>query len=436
MARIAAAIVLLVAFGLVAQVRGEDSDDLVKENQELKVRVKALEDELKKTKEQPVLHDEKKEGKHDHKHDDKDSDHKHDEHKCGGDHKGHKHGCGEHPKDRFDFFRPFHSHCDHEHDGDDEHEDGHEHGDADGHKHEHGAGHEHSNGHKDCFDDNHGNGHGNGHDHEGHDRHESVAGYPFFHPLITDHAFIERKVEFQFFTTRNLDQGRFDETGFNAELFWALNNRIAFVAEVPLIYRNAKRSSFLESGLLEEGTIVEGTGPETVSGGDATGIGDLEVGLRFVAFNSRSSLFTVGLNVLTPTGNQKLGLGEGHTALEPVILNLFDFGQGTVIQTEFGIEVPVDKNDPGAQFIYNVAIGQTFLRTANARFFQYLTPFVEFNGVTFLNGDQLHQTNFAVTPGLHWEKSDKHHFAFGGSIPVVGPRPYDCQILAQYIRHF
>ena len=292
--------------------------------------------------------------------------HAHDHSTEGGAHSC-PHDC--YPEDQFDFFRPFESHG--------------------GGEHEHGQGHS-----------------------LGHDRHESVDGYPFMHALRTEHAFIERKVELQFADSWGADGGEVDETELEMELFWAINNRMAVVVEAPIIFLDPE------------------TGPKE------SGVGDLEVGFRFVAFNAEYTLLTFGLNVVAPTGDDERDLGAGHAALEPVALGLFDLGCGTTLQTEVGFELPVDVDEPENEFIYNVALGHTFLGTECNSFFRWVTPFIEFNGTSALNGDDSGHTVIDVTPGVSWQFSRKSEVAVGYSRPITGDRNFDDQFRIAYYRHF
>jgi hypothetical protein len=245
-----------------------------------------------------------------------------------------------------------------------------------------------------------------------HHRHETRDGFPILELLKTDHAFLERKVRLDFVSTRGCDNGTADETEFNTEFFWALNNRIAVVVESPLIFRR----------------------PDDAP--RATGVGDTEFGLRFVAFNGETSILTFGLNVSTPTGNDRVGLGAGYTVLEPVALWWYDLGHGNALQSELAIETPLGGSETQSEFRYNVGVSHTIRATEGLRFFHWLTPLVEVNGLTTLNGDACGQTTVDLTPGLRWTVSDGIHAAVGWSFPITGTRDYDSQLIATSCIHF
>jgi hypothetical protein len=243
-------------------------------------------------------------------------------------------------------------------------------------------------------------------------RHETRDGYPILEVLKTDHAFLERKVRMDVTSTQGKDDGSVEETEFNGELFWALGNRLAVVVESPLIARNPADAR------------------------STTGVGDSEFGMRFVAFNGETSILTFGLNVLTPTGDSDRELGEGHTALEPVALLWHDLGGGNAFQGELAVESPMGVAESEAEFRYNFALSHTLRSTEHLCFFHWLTPFVELNGQTMLNGDSSGRTVVNLTPGLRWAVNEENHAALGFSVPLSGVREYDSQLILSWCHHF
>ena len=314
-----------------------------------------------------------------------DHDHAHD----GKDNHGHKKS-----EDRFDSFRPFKS--DHDREG------------GDGHAHD-GADQAHND-----------SGHSHG---AGHDRHESIDGFHFFHPLRTEHAFIERVTVFGLNYTKNAvsDGGRRDERNISYELFLPVNNRFAFVLEGD----------------------VKSLRPE--DGPTVTGHGDMTVDLRFVAYNGPRMMLTMGLGVDLPTGNANRGLGEGHFSLAPSLFNLIDFGRGWVLQSQFIVDVPVSvRADVANTFHYNFALGKTLMSTVQPhehggqapRGIHDVAPFIELNGSTILNGAVYGRTTLDITPGIFMVIGARNELNFGASFPITAPRSFDYQILLTWIRHF
>ncbi len=232
------------------------------------------------------------------------------------------------------------------------------------------------------------------------------------HMLRTEHAFIERKFELQYAHSYDADDGEVDEQELEFEFFWAFNNRMAVVFELPVIFLD----------------------PDDAS--QETGVGDLEIGFRFVTYNSRNALVTLGLNVVTPTGDDSRDLGSGHAAIEPVLLALYDFGGGTVMQSEFAWEIPLDVDEPENEFIFNIGLGHTLLSTSNWCYFRNVTPLIELNGVTSLNGDASGETVLDITPGVTWNFGRSSELGVSYSEPLTGDRAFDRQFRIGYFRHF
>lgn len=245
-----------------------------------------------------------------------------------------------------------------------------------------------------------------------HHRHETKDGYPILEVLKTDHAFLERKVRVDYVAAKGVDDGRTNESQFNGEFFWAINNRIAVVVESPLILRDPADAS------------------------STCGVGDTEFGFRFVAFDGETSILTFGLNIATPTGDDKRGLGEGHTSLEPVALLWHDLGCGNAFQGELALESPVGVPEAETVFRYNFALSHTLRSTEHLCFFHWLTPFLELDSRTHLNGDSSGRTHVDITPGLRWAINEGCHAAVGFSVPITGAREYDNQFIASWCHHF
>jgi hypothetical protein len=246
----------------------------------------------------------------------------------------------------------------------------------------------------------------------GHAGHTSIEGYPFVHGIRTEIDFIERALEFDLVRTKGADNGMVDEWEFEAELVWAINNRTIIIVGAPLISLDP---------------VVE---PNTA------GVGDMELGIQFLAFSGERDLLFFALNMSVPTGDPDRDLGAGHTVLEPTALWLHDFGGGTYFQSRFGWEVPISIENVGNDFRYDLGLYHTFVSTADWCAFRYLTPLIEVNGVTALNGTDSSQTVLDLTPGVRWVVRELDEVGVGWSFPVTGTENFDWQLLLSYRLHF
>jgi hypothetical protein len=304
---------------------------------------------------------------------------------------------------------------------------GHSHGAHGGHAHDdpfgihshlnggHGhAGHDHSGHGHPTFDkllpfENHNRGTFEPHGHAGH---TSVKGYPFVHGIRTEIDFVERALEYDLVRSNGVDDGAAGELEFESELVWAFNSRMIFIFGTPLVSR------------------------DPLVGSHTAGVGDLEVGFQFLAYGGERSLFFTALNVGVPTGDSDRDLGNGYTTLEPTALWLYDFHEGTYIQSRFGWEVPVSVTDVGSEFSYDLALFHTFLATKSWPVFRFFTPIVELNGLTQLNEDGYGQTVIDLTGGCRWLVRGADEIGVGVSYSISGAREFNDQAILSYRLHF
>jgi hypothetical protein len=292
-----------------------------------------------------------------------------------------------------------------------------------GHEHQEGFGSDsHRALHVTCMDDHwhegfdsirayesHGRGVSEAHGHSGH---TSIEGYPFVHGIRTEIDFIERALELDLVRTRGADHGAVDEWEFETELVWAMNSRAILILGVPLISL------------------------DPVMDRRTTGYGDMELGLQFLAFGGKRDLLFVALNMSVPTGDPDRDLGSGHSVLEPTALWLHDFGGGTYIQSRFGWELPISTKDIGNDFRYDIGLFHTYVCTEDWHALRYLTPIIEVNGVTALNGGDSSQTVVDFTSGVRWIVRELDEVGIGWSFPVTGTENFDWQLWLSYRLHF
>ena len=246
----------------------------------------------------------------------------------------------------------------------------------------------------------------------GHAGHTSIDGYPFLHGIRTEIDFIERALEFDLVRTKGADDGMVDEWEFEAELVWAINNRTIVIIGAPLI----------------------GLEPEMEP--STAGIGDMELGIQFLGFGGERDLLFFALFMGVPTGDPDRDLGAGHTVLEPTALWLHDFGCGYYFQSRFGFEIPVSVEEASNEFRYDLGLYHTMVGTADWCAFRYLTPLIELNGVSAVNGIDSGETTIDLTPGVRWIVREMDEAGVGWSFPVTGTENFDWQLLLSYRLHF
>jgi hypothetical protein len=298
----------------------------------------------------------------------------------------------------------------------DVHQHGHEHDEPAAHDHNGHAGHGHGGGRQD--QQSHGNGHGNGHGHADlercepfHHRHETSQGYMLLHMLKTEHAWLEREVVFDLGFANGADGGTVDETELEVEFEYAINSHVMLILGQPVIFLDPDEGEGLE------------------------GIGDLEAGFQYLAFDGERTIVSFGLNASLPTGDEDKGLGAGNVLLAPRGLLWHDFCNGTHLHAEAAFDVPVDVDQPENALVYNVALSHTIAASRCWDYMRHLTPLVEANCETMLNGPESGTTVVNLTPGVRWIVGKHHQAGFGYSFPVTGSQQFEGQWLFSFILH-
>ena len=100
------------------------------------------------------------------------------------------------------------------------------------------------------------------------------------------------------------------------------------------------------------------------------------------------------------------------------------------------MESPLGIRQGGSEFRYNFALTHTYPGTGSWKYFQWLTPTVELNGRTDLDGETSGRTVLNLMPGIIWMQGEKDQFGIGFAFPVTGARNFDSQILVSYIHSF
>lgn len=266
----------------------------------------------------------------------------------------------------------------------------------------------------DCGGGRHGNHpHGAGHDEHAHGPayHHSINGYPILHSSRMEFFFVERHIHLRLLDVRGADDGEADELEFEAEIVYALNDRWVVIATAPYACVNP------------------------INGPSTNGLSDMKFGVRLMGYNGRYDGVLFGLDITTPTGDPSRDLGGGNTVLAPSVNWVHDFGRGTYFTNILAWEMGVDVDAPANTIVNDFAILHTFLGTADARCFRYLTPSLELNTEATINGTDSGRTVVDLTLGLTWVAGRENEMAVGWSSPLTGDRNFNDLWLFNFIKH-
>lgn len=146
------------------------------------------------------------------------------------------------------------------------------------------------------------------------------------------------------------------------------------------------------------------------SGGDGTGIGDIEVEGKYVLGFDAARRFIVsgGLGATLPTGSKSKGLGSGTAAIEPFVAVGKAFGGGrTILQARLATGQPFDRAKADPDVAWAMALSRALGPPRNA-----WTPAVEWVGV--------HNTKTGGNESSLWIETSKPFNKLGHVIGSFG----------------
>ena len=208
-----------------------------------------------------------------------------------------------------------------------------------------------------------------------------------FVPLVTKEVMPETKMEFRLEHTR--EPGH--ETELESELAfqYALNHRFSLEIELPFVF------------LFPEDESNRG------------GVGDIALGLKYLFVNSEEKRFFLsgGLEVAFPTGSRRRELG-GVTEIEPFVAMAKSIGNLNILASvSYSQQLNRFGDEPRETVLnYNVAAGYIFA--------DRWAPFLEFNGVNQLRGEEV-GNRLLLTPGIWFEALEGLNISAGVQFPVT-----------------
>ena len=184
------------------------------------------------------------------------------------------------------------------------------------------------------------------------------------------------------------------------------------------------------------------------------GIADLSLVLKYAFINNRETqnVFSGGLVITVPTGDGFVidtgfddFLNPIQTTLHPALIQpwlgyIYNFARRSYLHGFSSIIVPFDSRVPTV-LCNDIGLGLWLYRNARDRFVQGIVPTVEFHVNTPLTncGSQFQPigmaNEFNITSGIY-AILPHSTFGFAMGVPVVGPRPYDFEVIASYTLRF
>ena len=154
-------------------------------------------------------------------------------------------------------------------------------------------------------------------------------------------------------------------------------------------------------------------------GGEWLGdVGDVALAVKRAMFHDgrRGTIFSVGSEIILPTGNREDGLGKGTAVIEPFA----SFGQilpaDGFLHLQAGLELPTDRQVAERELFWRAALGKTFTQ---GRFGRAWSPMVEIlGGRELVSGDT---PQWDVVPQMQVTLNTRQHVManVGVRLPVT-----------------
>lgn len=161
----------------------------------------------------------------------------------------------------------------------------------------------------------------------------------------------------------NLPRGLFTEKAFpeNEVLFFSSSRPGLTGLTENLVYERR----FGSRGTWEI-AVPFGIGQTEAGGPWRRGIGDVEVTVRQTvhASHARGTIVAVGGAIVLPTGKESVGLGNGYTIIEPLLLAAQILGDNGFVQVQTGYELASDQRKGVNESFARVAVGYTWTQVA------------------------------------------------------------------------
>ncbi|MDB5310269.1 MAG: hypothetical protein JWO38_4471 [Gemmataceae bacterium] len=126
---------------------------------------------------------------------------------------------------------------------------------------------------------------------------------------------------------------------------------------------------------------------------NATGLGDVWAGFKYVACRNESSVVTFQMTAYAPSGNPSLGLGTNHATLEPALLAAHSPADRLTLLGELRAWTPLGGTDFAGEVLrYGIGARYDLVRTERFR----AAPLVELVGWEVLGGKQSGLTDGGV----------------------------------------
>jgi hypothetical protein len=156
---------------------------------------------------------------------------------------------------------------------------------------------------------------------------------------------------------------------------------------------------------------------ELESGSWRAGIGDIGLGTKWALVHSlrSSSIFSLGTEVVLPTGEKDRGFGKGVVRIEPFLAAGQRLPAGGFLHLQVGAELSTSPGSVAHEIFWRAALGMSL---AYARYYRSFSPMVEVLGARELEEGQ--PTLWDLVPQVQVTLSRRKHImaSLGVQVPL------------------
>jgi len=144
-------------------------------------------------------------------------------------------------------------------------------------------------------------------------------------------------------------------------------------------------------------------------------LGDVILGLKQTLFHSlaRGAIASIAGEISLPTGDGTNGIGAGTTIFESFLAVDKLIGETGFVQTQAGLELPLDQDKAASEMFARGALGMTFTQ---GRYGRAWTPIVEVAAARELEGGAA--LEWDVAPQMQISLNQRQHLLFNAGVRI------------------
>ena len=157
-------------------------------------------------------------------------------------------------------------------------------------------------------------------------------------------------------------------------------------------------------------------------------VGDVAIAVKRAVMHNASSILTLGAEAIFPTGDSKLGLGEGTLIIEPFLLGATELPASSYFQFHAGVGLPSNTSVLEREAFFRAALGTTIIRGGRA-----FSPMAEVIAARSLASGS--RVEYDWIPQMQFSLSRRQHIlgSIGVRLPITDRAMRSREFVAYFI---